>query len=77
MKKILSCVPYPNYSIYIEYDDGKKGVISLLDFLSWGIYTVIIDNGRFDRIHIIDGWLALARDEQRDIDAYSCYMMLD
>lgn len=49
--------PLPDYRLYVEIEDGRKGVFDLKPYLDCGVFRELRDVGYFNRVGIQYGAL--------------------
>lgn len=47
--------PKPEYKIYVEIEDGRKGVFDMKPYLDRGIFTELKDINYFARVGVVFG----------------------
>ena len=47
--------PLPNYRIYVEIENGRKGVFDMKPYLDCGVFRELADLGYFNQVHILFG----------------------
>lgn len=47
--------PLPNYRIYVEIRDGRKGTFDLTPYLGRGVFRELADVGYFNQVGIVLG----------------------
>lgn len=47
--------PLADYRIYVEIEDGRKGVFDLKPYLDLGVFRELQDIGYFNRVHVLFG----------------------
>lgn len=62
---VKSVRPLPDYRIYIELGDGRKGVFDLKPYLDRGVFRELRDIDYFNRVGIVLG--AVTWPNQQDI----------
>ncbi len=57
--------PLPDYLLYVEVEDGRKGVFDLKPYLAHGVFRELRDVGYFNRVDILFG--AITWPNEQDI----------
>jgi len=52
MRRIISCCANTDYSLWLHFDDGVKGIVNLHDLVGVGIYSAWKDIAIFKKISI-------------------------
>lgn len=47
--------PLPGHRIYVELEDGRKGVFDLTPYLDHGVFSELKDTAYFNRVGILQG----------------------
>jgi hypothetical protein len=47
--------PLDNYRIYVEVEDGRKGIFDLNPYLDRGVFRELLDKHYFDQVGIVFG----------------------
>jgi hypothetical protein len=47
--------PMPDYRIYVETEDGRRGIFDVKPYLDHGVFTELKDVGYFNRVEIVLG----------------------
>ena len=47
--------PLPDYRIYVEVEDGRKGIFDLKPYLDFGVFRELRDVHYFNRVGIVFG----------------------
>lgn len=47
--------PLPNHRIYVEIEDGRRGVFDLTPYLDLGVFRELRDESYFRRVGIVHG----------------------
>ena len=75
LAKLLSVKPLDNYSIFVQFDDGTQGAISLKHLAQNGVFADWDKNNLFQNVHIAD-YGAIAWNDDIDICADNIYLQL-
>lgn len=57
--------PLPDYRLYVEIEDGRRGIFDLKPFLEHGVFRELKDVAYFNRVAIFHG--ALSWPHEQDI----------
>lgn len=71
--KLIKVIPKKDYSLFLEYDDGVKGNISLKRILSIKIFSPLKDYSLFSKAKSNKFWSAIVWNNKIDMDATNCY----
>jgi hypothetical protein len=52
---VITAKPLPNFRIYVEIEDGRKGVFDLSPYLDRGVFRELRDIHYFNRVGILFG----------------------
>ena len=52
MRRIISCCANTDYSLWLHFDDGVKGIVNLHDLVGVGIFSAWKDIEVFKKINI-------------------------
>ncbi len=55
--------PLPDYRIYVEIDDGRKGVFDLKPYLDFGVFRELRDVHYFNQVGIFFGAVTWPHDQ--------------
>ena len=55
--------PLPNYRIYVEIEDGRKGIFDLKPYLDRGLFRELRDVHYFNRVGILFGAVTWPHDQ--------------
>jgi hypothetical protein len=47
--------PLDDYEIYVELEDGRRGIFDLKPYLNHGVFRELQDKGYFSQVHIAFG----------------------
>ncbi|QTA80211.1 DUF2442 [Desulfonema limicola] len=57
--------PLPDYRIYVEIEDGRKGIFDMKSYLEKGVFKELKDTNYFNQVYISFG--ALTWPNEQDI----------
>lgn len=52
---VKTATPLPNFRIYVEIDNGRKGIFDLTPYLDHGVFRELRDVHYFNRVGILFG----------------------
>lgn len=52
---VITVKPLPNFCIYVEIADGRKGIFDLTPYLDYGVFRELRDVGYFNQVGILYG----------------------
>ncbi len=52
---VILVKPLPDYEIYVEIENGKKGIFDLKPYLDHGVFRELRDKNYFDQVGIVFG----------------------
>ena len=55
--------PLPGHRIYVELEDGRRGVFDLTPYLEHGVFSELKDTGYFQRVGIAHGAVTWPHDQ--------------
>lgn len=61
-----------DYTISVSFDDGVTGILNLEDFISKGIFMVLKDKAKFEKVYTTG--YSIAWSDELEIDAISIYL---
>jgi hypothetical protein len=69
--KVLRVRALPGYQLNVAFDDGISGVIDLTDFVNKGIFAILKDKQKFNKVYT-NGYSIVWNDEL-EIDILTVY----
>nr|VFJ69137.1 MAG: Protein of unknown function (DUF2442) [Candidatus Kentron sp. FM]VFJ72065.1 MAG: Protein of unknown function (DUF2442) [Candidatus Kentron sp. FM]VFK20253.1 MAG: Protein of unknown function (DUF2442) [Candidatus Kentron sp. FM] len=57
--------PKPDYRLYVELEDGRKGIFDMRPYLHRGVFQELKNVGYFNQVHVLFG--ALTWPHEQDI----------
>lgn len=61
-----------DYTISVSFDDGVMGIVNLEDLISKGIFEVLKDKKKFEKVYTTG--YSIAWSDELEIDALSIYL---
>lgn len=58
-----SVVPLPDYRVYVEVEDGRKGIFDLKPYLEHGVFRELRDIHYFNQVGILFGAITWPHDQ--------------
>ncbi|OGB06297.1 MAG: hypothetical protein A3E25_00085 [Burkholderiales bacterium RIFCSPHIGHO2_12_FULL_69_20] len=49
--------PLPDHRLYVETEDGRRGIFDLTPYLDHGVFRELKDEGYFNRVNVLLGAL--------------------
>jgi hypothetical protein len=49
---VKSVTPTENYVLYIDFDNGERGMLDMKPFLGFGVFRRLKDQGAFERVRV-------------------------
>jgi Protein of unknown function (DUF2442) len=74
--QILNVKPLPNYKIYLNFEDGVEGEVSLKHLVNKGVFKWWNEGDNFFRVYIDSETKAIAWNDDLDIDTFNLYLQL-
>lgn len=74
--KLISVKPLENFSIQVEYSDGKNGVVNLSDFAGKGVFSFWNKKENFNQVHVGKESGAVEWNEEIDMCPDNIYLKL-
>ena len=62
---VVTVKPLPDYRLYVETQDGQRGIFDMKPYLEHGVFQELKDVGYFNRVAIVFG--ALTWPHQQDV----------
>jgi hypothetical protein len=62
---VTTVTPLPDYRIYVEVEDGRKGIFDMKPYLDHGVFRELRDVRYFNRVGIVLG--AVTWPDEQDI----------
>jgi hypothetical protein len=72
--KVVDVNSLLGYKLQVTFDDGVSGVIDLIDFIKIGIFSVLQNEGLFNKVYT-NGY-SIAWSDELEIDALTVYAEL-
>ena len=69
--KVISVKPFPGYKLQVSFDDGVSGFIDLKTFIENGIFSVLQNEGLFNKVYT-NGY-SVAWSDELEIDSLGIY----
>jgi hypothetical protein len=60
---VTSVKPLPDYQLYLEIQDGRKGVLDLKPYLDKGVFRELKDINYFNQVGILFGAITWPHDQ--------------
>ncbi len=57
--------PLPDYKVFVEIEDGRKGIFDVKPYLEYGVFKKLKDISYFNQVHVLFG--ALTWPDEQDI----------
>ncbi|MBA4259668.1 MAG: hypothetical protein C0446_10930 [Chitinophaga sp.] len=61
-----------DYTISVSFDDGVTGIVNLENFISNGIFAILKDKAKFEKVYTTG--YSIAWSDELEIDAISIYL---
>ena len=72
--KVISGNPFHDYKLQVTFDDGVSGIIDLKSFVENGIFSVLQNEGAFNKVYT-NGY-SVARSDELEIDSLTIFAEL-
>ncbi len=47
--------PLPDYKLYVEIEDGRKGIFDMVPYLNFGVFAELKNTNYFNQVSILFG----------------------
>ncbi len=74
--QLINVKALPNYKLYLSFEDGVEGEISLQHLANKGLFKWWAENDNFSKVYIDSETNAVAWNEDLDIDTFNLYLQL-